>query len=283
MKTILLYSLVFFSILNHNEILISNQKTFAFFIEKLLPSLFFLCTLVGMIPIINSQKAKWTRFLFHLDSASFFLVLKGILIGNPAFSYLCVQLYQNHLLSKKQAQRLIFCVNLPSISFMLMTLSSMYSLPLALSCFLIQLLSVLILLFITRSIPIELTHSPTSFSFHQSILFSIKTMALILAYLFVISSIKCLILLYFPSFHFVVELFFEFSSGAAFLMDHRYPLFYLLICFGFGGICSHLQIFEGCESLKMNYIHYFFFRILHVFLNLLIYLLFFVVIFHTFQ
>ena len=112
----------------------------------------------------------------------------------------------------------------------------------------------------------------------EALLFSIKTMSLIFAYLFVVSSIQSILLIYFPQFEFYVYMLFEFSSGTIYLVDHMNQIFYLLICIGFGGFCAHLQILSGCDEIRINYIHYFLFRVCHVLLCLLLYLGFIVII-----
>ncbi|MGN1343998.1 MAG: hypothetical protein ACI4U3_05420 [Traorella sp.] len=48
----------------------------------------------------------------------------------------------------------------------------------------------------------------------------------------------------------------------------------LFICLGFNGLCAHLQIMNGCDSLKIQYLPFLFFRLIHSLLNVIIYYIF---------
>lgn len=272
MKTLFLLIFIFFSMINYQSIILENQKTLFFFIEQLLPSLFVLCVLIQMIPF--PSKIKSSRFLhkiFHLDTSSFLIILKSILLGNPAGSYMIDSLLKEHIITKAQTQRLIYAVSLPSISFMLMTLPFMTSQKTALQLFFIQLVTIFILLLLTRKTEIKLTCSFEKVSLYQAVSFSIRTMALILAYLFILSAIKTLLIIYFPQSEILIQLMSEFSSGCAYFAHHQQAAFYLLICIGFGGFASHLQILGGCKESDLYYPDYLKFRIFQVLISLFIY------------
>lgn len=277
MKTLFLYSFVFLCILHNQTIIEQNQKTLLFFMNQLLPSLFILCVFVQLLPTPKLKKNRRISLL-NIDYSSFFFIVKMMLLGNPANSYLVNQLYKEKQISMIQAKRLITCVSIPSISFMLMTLPYLYNQKIAFIVFLIQILVIFLLLLFTRNISINLSVQFKEKTLMESLLFSMKTMALILAYLFVISSIQSFILIYFPQIKKLTYLLIEFSSGTNHFIHCQNPIPYLLICIGFGGFCAHLQIMSGCDSLKLNYFHYLLYRILHVILCFVIYFLFLAII-----
>lgn len=274
MKTFFLYLFVFLSILHNQTIIEQNQKTLSFFMNQLLPSLFILCVFVQLLPTPIIKKQKRIQLL-NIDLSSFFLILKMILLGNPSNSYMIHQLYKEKKITLMQAKRLIYCVSIPSVSFMLMTLPYLYNHKIAYTLFFIHLLTIFILLYFTKKIPIYLDVSIQENKLIDALYFSLKTMGFILAYLFIVTSIQSIFLIYLPRLEFYIYLFFEFSSGASYFMNHEFSIYYLFICIGFNGFCSHLQIINGCDEINIHYFCYLLFRICHVFISLLLYFLFF--------
>lgn len=272
MKTLLLYLFVFLILLNHQSIILENQQILLFFIEQLLPSLFLLCVLVQILPF--SQTSSFDSFfykLFHFNTSTFFIIIKTIFLGNPAGSYMILSLNHEKKLNNEQVQRLINCCAIPSISFMLMSLAYITTIRIAYTIFFIHIISIFIMLFFTRKTTISLKIVQTSSSLSKAIIFSLQTMAFILSYLLIIVSIKTIMILYFPQFKNLIHLFMEFSSGTLYFAHHEHVYEFLLICIGFGGFCSHLQIMDRCQQCELTYHRYLFYRILHVLLNLTIY------------
>ncbi|WP_273400493.1 hypothetical protein [Traorella massiliensis] len=275
MKTLLLLCFIFFSVFHYQAIILENQQTLTFFIEQLLPSLFLLCILVQMISLPQkTNKNSFIQKFFHMDTASFFIIIKAILLGSPAQSYMINSLLKEHKLTKSQAYRFINCTAIPSFSFMMMSLAFMTSQNTALIVFMIHIISIFILLFMTRKTAISLNNTHEPVSLYQAISFSLHTMALILAYLLITASLKTLLLIYLRPLEDMIQLFMEFSSGCAYYAHHQYHIFYILICIGFGGFCSHLQIMSGCKESELRYPDYLKFRFLHIFLNLALYSIF---------
>ena len=270
MKTLFLYLFIFLSILHNQTIIEQNQKTLVFFMNQLLPSLFILCVFVQLIPIPSIKKQRKIKLL-NIDLSSLLLIIKMILLGNPGNSYMINQLVFEKQISIQQAKRLVYCISIPSISFMLMTIPYLYNIEIALILFTIHLLTILILLVFTRNIPIYLDIHVKEKTLIEALLFSIRTMALILAYLFVVASIQSILFIYFPKLNLLIHLFMEFSSGVNYFIHSNHSILYLLICIGFGGFCAHMQIMSGCDEIKFNYFYYFLFRICHIFISLLIY------------
>ena len=126
MKTLLLYLFIFLSILHNQNIIEQNQKTLLFFMNQLLPSLFILCVFVQLIPTPIIKKQRRIRIL-NIDLSSLFLVIKMIFLGNPGNSYIINQLIKEKQITIQQAKRLIYCISIPSISFMLMTIPYLYN------------------------------------------------------------------------------------------------------------------------------------------------------------
>lgn len=270
MKTLFLYLFIFLSILHNQNIIEQNQKTLLFFMNQLLPSLFILCVFVQLIPTPIIKKQRKIQIL-NIDLSSLFLVIKMIFLGNPGNSYIINQLIKEKQITNQQAKRLIYCISIPSISFMLMTIPYLYNKEIAFILFTIHLLTLFILLVITRNIPIYLNIHIKEKTLIEALLFSIKTMALILAYLFVVASIQSILFIYFPKMELFNHLLMEFSSGISYFVNLENPILYLLVCIGFGGFCAHLQIISGCDEIKLNYFYYLLFRISHIFISLIIY------------
>lgn len=266
MKTLILYLLVFLLILNHQTIILENQKILSFFLYQLLPSLFILCILIQLLPFpkIKSYKISF----FNINTTTFNLIIKMILLGIPTSAYLINQYVKDHRINENQAKRLIYCISLPSISFMLMTIPFLSNLKYATMLFIINILSIFILLFITKNIECNLNIDIPNHSLSNALYFTIKSMAYILSYLFIISSLKSMFILYLPNFIEFIHLTFEFSSGVSYFID---SLFLCNLCIGFNGFCAHLQIMNGCDSISLDYKVFLFYRILHCFLNLILF------------
>lgn len=270
MKTLFLYLFIFLSILQNQTIIEQNQKTLLFFMNQLLPSLFILCVFVQLIPTPIIKKQRIIKSL-NVDLSTLFLIIKMILLGNPGNSYIINQLLKEKQINLDQAKRLIYCVSIPSISFMLMTLPYLYNKKIAFILFFIHLITIFLLLFFTRNDPIYLNVHIKEKTLIESLLFSIKTMSLILAYLFVVTSIQSILFIYLPKLNLLNHLLMEFSSGISYFVNSENPILYLLVCIGFGGFCAHLQIISGCDEIKLNYFYYLLFRISHIFISLIIY------------
>lgn len=273
MKTLLLYLFVFLSILHNQTIILENQKILLFFMNQLLPSLFLLCVLIQLLPLPKIKKTVILK-IFQININTLFLVIKMIFLGNPGSCYFINDLVKKKTCTEVQAERLINCVSIPSISFMFMSIPFMTSKSIAYTIFILHLISIFILLFLTRKTPLHLNIEIKQVSLFEALLFSIKTMALILSYLFIVISIQSLFLIYFPQIEKYLFLFMEFSSGTKYFSTHPEVIIYLLICIGFGGFCSHLQIISGCDEIKLSYTKYFIYRIIHLLLNLMLYQIF---------
>lgn len=269
MKTLLLYLTVLFLLINHQSVIIQNQAILYFFMENLLPSLFILCLLVVLLPFPMNVSFKFLGF----EKGSFALFMKMLFLGNPAGSYFINTLTQENKLTLSQGKRLVFCVSIPSLSYMFMSIAYLKDMKTALLLFTIHVLSILILLFITRKESISFQENLQPFVLQKAILFTIRTMAFILAYLFIAVSVKSIVLIYFPFLSSLIHLTAEFSSGIDYFKFHEHFNLIALVCIGFGGFCSHLQILSGCESLTLRYRDYVLWRLLHVIFNVLIYLI----------
>ena len=268
MKTLILYLLVFLSILNHQDIILENQKILSFFLYELLPSLFILCILVQLLPFpkIRSYPIKF----LNINTNTLFLIIKMILLGIPTSAYLINQFVRDKQITEIQGIRLINCVCIPSISYMFMTLSFLSNILFAFNLFIIHCISIFILLIMTKKHEIMIHIDLKNHSLSNALHFTIKSMAYILSYLFIIVSLKALFIHYFPSINLLFHLLFEFSSGISYFIDYHNSIYLCLLCSGFLGFCAHLQIVNGCDSLKINYKLFLFYRICHCLCNLLI-------------
>lgn len=225
------------------------------------------------IPMIRFPSFQFLdSFLSHcfgFDSNTLSLIFLCSLMGFPASFFYINQQVKQQKLSVRQAKRLIYCLSIPSLSFMLMTITNLFGLRFAVTLWMIQLLSIVILFIQTKSTFITYTfHKNESDSLIHQIHFAFRTMAYILAYLMITLVLKTFFIHYFPFLEIPVRLFFEFSSGCFYLAHLPFhPLFIFLLtscCLGFGGFCVHFQCFGGCEECHLSYFHYLKYRFLQV-------------------
>ena len=267
----------------HSEwLLISSRESIVFFFEQLLPSMFFLMVVIRLfVSVVNTKSHCLDRIgnSLGMDGQALILAFSAFMLGFPGGALLINEFCRKQAIDVKAARRLIYCVSCASISFMLMTISTLFhSLSFALFLYLIQFISVIFLLSATRRNRIEMQKEQKAISFFQSfsqaISFSLHAMAAILAYLLVISSIRSLLLIYFSLFDSLVLLTLEFSSALSSLSQSTLAISAQFICasalLSFGGFSVHLQVLGSCEESKLNYGIYFGYRMIQVLISVLL-------------
>lgn len=267
MKTIILLIITLFSILQAPQLLYQNQQILQFFILQLFPSMFVFLIFLPMIELPSFHVLdRWLLKRFYFNGRALSLILLCILMGFPASFFLLNQQVKHHHLSIIQAQRLIYCVSIPSLSFMLMTLTNLFQLSLSLTLWIIQIISIFILLLTTKNIPLILTlPSKENQTLSKNISFAFQTMAFILAYLMITLVIKSFVLYLLPLLEIPILLFFEFSSACLYLSHTSFSPFLLTLCvLGFGGLCVHLQCMSSCEDCEISYWTYLKYRLLQM-------------------
>ena len=290
---VLLIFLTLFILSNGSLVLAASSKALILWFEALLPSMFVSMVFIKWLVAIDAFSLllkplnTFTKFLFKLDSQAFSLVLVGSLIGFPAFAMMIDELIQKGELNQEAGQRLIYCVSCASCSFILITLGSLYfqSLKIGIILYIIQLLTIFILLIFTRNNAVEFTNSHHPFifkAFTSALLSSIKTMVMIVGYLMISLSLVSLLLLILPQgLHTALYTLAEFSSGtinlatSSFATQEKYMLISGLL--SFAGFSVHLQVMGSCEHTSLNYLTYLNYRliqsILAVILSFIIFIL----------
>lgn len=244
------------------------------FINALFPSLFLILVLSKLLyyyGVFNSLYNHLPKIL-----KSLYFPLLAIIFG---FSGNAVFLNTNQELSDNNKKHLIYCFNLPSFSFTIFTLGYLLQDYFASSIlFSIQVLAALILFFrkplkLPKYLPAK--NTPIKECLSKAIIESGVGLYIMLAYIIIISAISAMI-----SNELWVNGLLEFSSSTLQISASNLPLVQKLIAItiilGFGSISSHLQVFNLIE-LNLNYLTFYFYRLLQTILSLII--LFFFLIF----
>lgn len=281
MKFIFMIGICFLSFLNKEWLIQANKEMMLFFFEQMLPSMFFLMVIIRLfLSLISFSKPSFfTLKALNINLTGGLILCSMILLGFPSGAILINEMVKRNQIQLLQAKRFIYCTSIASTSFMLISLSLFFhSEAFALSLYLIQLLTILILLFFTRSTPLILTYPQSSLSFfkalNQAIHFAFSSLSFILAYLLIIASIKTLCLLYLPFLQSFIPLILEFSSALHLLSQTPLPLHLQFIfanaLISFGGLAVHLQIMGSCEESQLNYLTYFGYRMIQVLCSILL-------------
>lgn len=282
MKFFLLMGICFLSFYHSEWLIAANKEMIVFFFEQLLPGMFFLMVLIRMYLDWHQphkrQEAVFQK-CFGLNSEAFSLTVMALLLGFPGGAILIDEAYQKGWISQLASKRLISCVSCASVSFMLMSVSTLFhSISFALRLYVIQLTSVFLLLIGTRKNSVVMqkeSEQPSFFvSLSQSIRFTLHTMSLILAYLLIIASIRTLLTLYLPAFTLFFSFTLEFSSGLYRLSQSYFSspiqLFLASALLSFGGFSVHLQILGSTQATQLSYMQYWGMRMIHIFISVLL-------------
>lgn len=290
MKTIfhiLLLLLTLTLLANGQLIVAASSKALIIWFEALIPSMFVsmvlikTCLSLHCFEIVVRPFQKIIHQLFRLDLASFTLVLASVLIGFPAFSISIDELVEKRKLSSREGQRLVYCCSCASASFILMSLgiACFQSLKVGFILYLIQVISVLILLFVTRKVEITCDTLIDEQSFFQAfstaIFSSVKALVIIVSYLMIALSLLSLGSLFLPSnIQEYLSILTEFSSGSIQLATSNLPLHTRVLMISgllsFGGLCVHLQVHGSCTHLKLDVLTYLNYRLFQVLLAILL-------------
>lgn len=292
MKKMILYFLLllfFCSILNSNTTIDASLSALSLWINNLVPAFFFPLILVRLLtpyhllyPLLKPLDVILQK-LFHMNAAALETILTALLLGFPSSTLYLDEIAQNYHLKKQQYERLCYCCFLASPNFILISLATIYSIRTARLFFLVQLFSIITLLFLTRNAPLlfHSTHCSIAFmpQLKDAVKHSFHVLFVILAYLLMIYVAIDLIIIILPTtLKTPLKLLSEFSSGCFYLSTLPFSTFcqYLFIgvLLAYGGLCVHLQILSSV-SQNFHYPTFLQYRILHILLSLLFtYLLF---------
>lgn len=294
MKTIfhiLLLILTLTLLANGQLVVAASSKALVIWFEALIPSMFVsmvlikTCISLHCFDFLLAPLQKIIHLLFHMDKHSFTLVLVSLLIGFPAFSIMIDDLVEKRQLSIREGQRLVYCCSCASVSFILMSLgiACFQSMKIGVILYSIQVITVFILLFLTRKVEVtcDTLYDDIPFfqAFSSSILSSVKTMVIIVSYLMIALSLVSLCTLILPSqFQEFITIVAEFSSGSIHIATSTFPLAIQLVMISallsFGGLCVHLQVHGSCTHTSLDVLTYVNYRLLQVILAIFLTVLF---------
>ncbi len=289
--TILITFYFIFIILNGVSTYTYVFKGLNMWFDKLIPSLFIpmvLIKLLYMRNVFSILHPKWLLHLLNINKETLNLIFSCMLLGFPTSSLLIDQAYTNHLLSKKEAKRLLYICSFAAPGFVIMTCGGLFfhSIKVGIYLFLSQLIAGFILLVCTRNQPVYTKYTnKKSQPFTKQITASIKesgiTLYMIGGYLLVFLSFTGVLSKYIPSTWMLpIKILMEFSSGAFQIQSLAIPFYLkstlLTLLLSFGGFCVHLQIFSMVEHLTLSYVKFLYYRLIQGILASICYTLFYI-------
>ncbi|MEG0313679.1 MAG: hypothetical protein RR646_00240 [Erysipelotrichaceae bacterium] len=283
MKKLLLILITLFSFFYSALTLSYTISAIDIWFTKLVPSL-----LVGLILIkslyysgsLNSIYKFLNPILFYLfkltpNESS--LVISSLLLGCPAGSTLFDNAYNNNNITLERSKFLVYSCFCVSPSFILISMSNLYNRTIAISLFIVQLLSVFIILFVkgrayrldSRSNDIPIKYYSIFKAINMSIKETIITLLMILGYLVLAISI-CGIINTITSTN-ILSYLIEFSTSIYLVENSTLTILFKIllsnIILSFGGICLHIQILSMCDHLPLSYLVFLKYRIFQIIIS----------------
>ena len=262
--------------IHYQENLIIIQNGLKTYFEVLFPNMFISMVLIYILHYSNFfQNMHYpllTKILKMNDQAVGFSIT-CILLGFPIASILIDETYQKQLINQDGAKRLFYCIHISKLSFIVNQCGILlfHDLKIALLLYFIQLLAIFILLIFTNKTNIYLlptTSKKLSTSINMAFIQSITSLFYIGGYYLMILCIYEIFAFYLPSFFtsliaFVLEL-----SNGILILSHTsfsFPLLFVItsLYLTYASLSIHLQIFSMINTLKVSYITFIKYRILH--------------------
>lgn len=264
----------------------SSKEALILWFETLVPSMLCVMVLVRVIFAYGGLALLAKPFAFFLakplnmSRKSFVYVMAMLLLGFPAGAAFINGEVKKGCLNQKEGARLLYACSFATPGFIIMTLGNAVfnNIKIGLFLFVIQFISGLCLLFITRKQPIDakpdLNNQKLVFAhvLAQAIKDSGITLYMMGGYLMLCMSCIPLLTRLLPElFAFPLIVISEFSSGCIKLASLPLSDWSLLVLIGmllsFGGLCVHMQIMCMSEDIAPDYRKYLCYRILQVLLS----------------
>lgn len=268
----------------------ASKDALTLWFEKLVPSMFVTLVLIRLFyhrQVLDHIHIPFLPRFFHMDDASFSLVLCCMFLGFPNGAQLIDEDFTKHRLSLRSAQRMLYTCSFPAPGFVILSCGTLlfHSTRIGVLLFLSQIVSGLILLWLTRAqtinrIPSQQTTYPSIMkSLSRAIWESGKGLYTIGGYLMLFMSVTTVLFQFLPDkIALPLRIVSEFSSGTMLVQQLPYttPTLCLLTCMllSFGGFCVHMQVCSMCEHLHISYVRYLSYRILQSILSVTVCILF---------
>ncbi len=279
---ILFCLILFFS--NASAIGNLSSEVLNFWFTQLVPSMFLSIFLIHKCSETSffSFLSKPFRFLcpiLNMDPQSLSFVFACLFIGCPSNVILINQAYQKKRLTQAMALRLLLCTPVATVSFLIMSAGAqmLQSTAAGFVLWLIQLLASFFLLWLTRSIslqmnPIDGSASQKKHPLQGALFQTGSTLFLIGGYLLLFQTIFFLIEPFVPQIlRPLIRVLSEFSYGCH-LIASSFPFpqaFVMISCLsGFNGFCVQFQALSMSE-LALPLQHYLLFRLFQALLCLI--------------
>lgn len=291
-KTVLTIGLLFLMLmllLFPNLCLQAAQNGLLLWFNKVLPSLLPFMVFINILVPLDGLRTfilwctPFSRWLWHLPGESFFAFLTGLIAGYPMGAKVIKSLYQEHKLTKEEAERtLCFCNNCGPL-FMIGTIGTamLSQTHLGYFLFFIHLLSACIMsILLTRNLPAihvhqcrEASTQPTHFFnlLNLAVMNTMDTIVCVGGYI-ILFSVLLALMTQTPFSHKLLTFLFpntthellirgiissclELSNGAYTLSQlplSIYSIAFLSAATGFGGICVYFQSLFVLEDTPFN-------------------------------
>lgn len=313
-KNILLtavFAYIFISLFFYKDSIYTGIKTgYNFCLNLLIPSLFLFMVFSQLtlnFNISNKLESVLNKIafkLFKLPGICVIPILTGLVGGYPVGAINIKTLLENNLITKKQAECLIyFLVGAgPAFIINVVGVSLFSSRLLGILLFISQLVSSVGLgiivsnFFMSKNLSQQKTVSnnflkQNKISFSKSLILAINKTSKNLFYmcsLIVFFSALINIFKKFASVGFItkaleilhiskiwadifISIFFEVTNGCKLVIKNHLPIFFVIFAISWAGISVHMQIFSILKDLKFSKIKFMFFRILHSVLSTVIF------------
>lgn len=286
MTYFLLFSF-FLSFIAGKSLLIYTMEAYQLCLYQLFPSLFFAMVCIralyesGFFHHFSSSKLSK---LLQIDHASMAYVYAAIFIGMPSGAFMIQEAYQQQKLSLAASKRLLYCCCFITPAFVLFTcgISLLNSLLKGILLYIAHLAGGFGLLYITRKTTITSSQSPAYKNITFKLLKKVMTDSIS-----IIISISGFVMLSFIAsklwFSYlpddiagILQIPIEFTNGIFLLNQLPIPqilkecTILFLICFA--GFCIHLQYFSFISEIKLQYLTFLKYRLLHGSFAMIIYL-----------
>lgn len=277
---------------NPNEIIKAGIFSLEIWKKNIFPSLFpffIIADLLinyGFVQILGNLLKKPIQSLFHLRSVCAFVIIMSLLSGFPSSAKYIIKLYNEKIITLKEANHLITFTHFSNPLFILGTIFSLLNNQKI--CLLILfshyganfLLGILLREKSPEIKQTTLEHQKKSFvsCFANSIDNTIHTLAYILGTITVFLVLTTVLFEYINLpilLKNILRGFVEITQGIKYISAMHLSIelkgLLITIFLSFGGLCIHMQVIGIIKDIKIKYSRYFASRILHVLLAMGIY------------
>ncbi|BED91821.1 MAG: sporulation integral membrane protein YlbJ [Candidatus Improbicoccus pseudotrichonymphae] len=258
-------------------------------VETLIPSLFPFMILSSFIVYLNLNYKifeKITKFIFNLPSSSTIAIILGLIGGYPMGAKLIKDLFNQKLITEKQAERMIlFCFNSgPAFTLNIVGYNIFKSRKIGIAIFLSQTLASLIIgivlgwrskLYKTKIEEKIQSKSEKNKNLSYALIKSCETSSIVMinlcALVVIFNVINSFIKYFTPCINknLTTSIFsiLEVTQGILESSKNNLGIEHYSIILGWGGLCVHMQVKSIFGKLKFSYLKFIIFRLINIALS----------------